>query len=134
MSAPDEPEHLDRLDRLVDEAVEAERSTGRREDTVDEAERHLVLRVVRVVAGVVVLLIGLALLALPGPGLLAVALGLGLLASEVPFAARLLAIVRRRLPQDADGRLPRSTVVMMVVVAVAAVGASAAFTVLSLSS
>jgi uncharacterized protein (TIGR02611 family) len=118
-----------RLERLVDEAVAAEYETGKREETEAEAKRHLLVRVARMTAGVVILILGVIMLVVPGPGLLAIAVGLGLLAQDVPFAARLLENVRRRLPQDDDGKLPRSTIVMMVVVCVAAVAGSIAVTV-----
>jgi uncharacterized protein (TIGR02611 family) len=118
-----------RFDRLVGDAVEAEYDTGRREETEAEAKRHLLVRVARVSAGFIVLLLGIAMLVLPGPGVLVVCLGLGLLAADIPFAARMLEPVRKRLPADADGSLPRSTIVMMVVVGVGAVAASVAFTV-----
>lgn len=124
-AAPDRPaEPDDGLAWLSEAAVDAERSTGRREESVEQATRHIVVRVAIIGAGVFVLLLGLALLALPGPGLVVVALGLGLLASEIPFAARLLERVKRRLPQDADGRLPRSAVAMMVGTCTVATGLS----------
>jgi hypothetical protein len=44
---------------------------------------------------------------LPGPGLVIIAGGLSILAIDVPFARRLLASVRQRLPQDAAGATPR---------------------------
>ena len=47
-------------------------------------------RIVIAVIGGTVLLIGVALLALPGPGLLVIGLGLGLLAIEFAFARRWL--------------------------------------------
>lgn len=119
----------ERLDHFVEDAVEAELHTGRREPTVELARRHVLLRAVRVTAGTVVLLIGLVLLVAPGPGLLVVALGLGLLAQDVPFAARLLKMVRRRLPSDADGSIPRHMIVMMVAVAALAVAGSIGLTV-----
>ena len=75
----------------------------------------------------------MALLGLPGPGFLVIALGLGLLAQDVPFARNLLDRVRARLPQDADGKLPRSTIIMMVVVGVGAVALSIGFTVWRMS-
>ena len=121
--------HGPRLDRLAAAAVEAEFETGRREETEEEAKKHLLVRVARISAGVIVLILGIAMLALPGPGLLVIALGLGLLAADVPFAARLLENVRNRLPQEEDGSLPRSTIVMMVVVGVVAVAGSIAFTI-----
>jgi len=49
--------------------------------------------------------LGMALLVLPGPGWLVIAAGLALLSQDVPFAARLLHRVRRRLPEGEDGRL-----------------------------
>lgn len=118
-----------RTERIVEDLIQTELATGRREETVEQAERHIVLRIARVAAGVIVLIIGLVLLAAPGPGLLVIALGLGLLAQDVPFARNLLDRVRSRLPQDADGKLPRSTVIGMVVVGVGAVAISIGFTV-----
>ena len=118
-----------RFERFVDTAIEVERETGRREATEEQAKRRLLTRVAIIVAGTFVALLGLALLALPGPGLLVVALGLGIMASEVPFAERLLDRVKARLPQDGDGKIPRRTIVLMVVVAVGAVALSTAFSI-----
>ena len=77
-----------------------------------------------VVLGFIGICLGIAMLALPGPGLLVVAIGLGLLATEIPFARRLLDNVRERLPQDADGKLPKSTIVTMVLFCAIGIGAS----------
>jgi uncharacterized protein (TIGR02611 family) len=120
MAAPEDS----KLRKLQQDAIEAEYATGRREETEAKAKAHVMLRMVRVVAGVVVLVIGVVLLAAPGPGLLVIALGLGLLAQDVPFAARLLERVRARLPQDEDGKLPTSTIVSMVAVCLVTVSAS----------
>ena len=51
--------------------------------------------------GGVVILVGVVLLVLPGPGLLVIALGLAVLATEYPAARRLLDRVKARLPIDA---------------------------------
>jgi uncharacterized protein (TIGR02611 family) len=56
-----------------------------------------VRRVVVFVAGIVVLLLGIAMLVAPGPGILTVALGLGILAMEFVWARRLLKRLRRLL-------------------------------------
>jgi len=48
------------------------------------------MRVIRVVAGFALLLAGVAMLALPGPGWLTIAAGLALLASEFAWARNLL--------------------------------------------
>ena len=97
----------DRLEQLEAAAIDAERSTGAREETVAEAKRHILLRIARVFLGFVVLIAGLLMLPLPGPGMLTIAAGLALLASDVPFARRLLDRVRERIPADADGRVSR---------------------------
>jgi uncharacterized protein (TIGR02611 family) len=54
-------------------------------------ERSKVVRAAAVLAGFVVLLVGLAMIPLPGPGLLVSAVGLALLALEFLWAERLLA-------------------------------------------
>lgn len=66
--------------------------------------RH-VARVVRTVGGVLLLLAGAAMLVLPGPGLLAIAAGLALLAVDYHWAKRLLVRTRQRI--DATGQAVR---------------------------
>jgi uncharacterized protein (TIGR02611 family) len=102
----------DRLERLEDLAVEVEIETGRREETVEEAKRHILVRIGRIGAGVVVVLIGIALWPLPGPGTLTVIAGLALLSTDVPFARRLLQRLRDRLPSDEKGRMPKSVIAL----------------------
>jgi hypothetical protein len=53
--------------------------------------------VARIALGWTLLVVGGALLVLPGPGLLVIAGGLALLATEYPWAARLLRVARQRL-------------------------------------
>ena len=107
-------ERREHLDELLEAAVEAEIETGRREETVEQAERSLVLRVLRVTLGVVVVAVGLSLLVLPGPGLIVIAGGLALMAQDVPFARRWLAKVRERIPEDEDGGIATWVVVLSV--------------------
>jgi len=117
--------HLrEELAELREAAIEAELETGAREETVEEAERHVLLRLARVVAGVIVVLVGVALLALPGPGLVVVAAGLVLLSRDVPFARRLLAKVRERLPEDADGKVSPVFIAASATAGVIGIGAS----------
>jgi Putative transmembrane protein (PGPGW) len=106
MADPSHPSHSSRspLEQLLDDAVEAEIELEH-EPTVDEAERGLIRRVVRIVAGFVLVFVGLALLVLPGPGLLVIAAGLGLLSRDVPFARRWLRIVRARIPESEEGEI-----------------------------
>jgi uncharacterized protein (TIGR02611 family) len=119
-----------RFENLERVAVEVELETSRHEETLAEAERHVLVRVGRVVLGVVVLVAGLIMLPLPGPGLLTVAAGLALLASDVPYARRLLDRVRRRLPADADGKVPRRIVFTGSVVSAVTIGFSVWWTLL----
>jgi Putative transmembrane protein (PGPGW) len=98
--------------------------TGHHEETVEEAKRSLLRRVATIVAGSLVLALGLALLVLPGPGLIVTAAGLGILASEVPFAARWLEKVRERLPEDEDGGVSKRFLVVSITIAVIVFGAS----------
>ena len=53
-------------------------------------ERGLAYRVMWVLAGVAILLVGIALLVLPGPGIVLIVIGLGMISFEVDWAARLL--------------------------------------------
>jgi uncharacterized protein (TIGR02611 family) len=98
---------------LIEAAIEAEFETGVREPSVEAAERHILFRLGRMAVGFVVLGLGFAAIPLPGPGWLIVGVGLGILAQDFVWAERTLNIVRKRLPQDADGRIPARTWVMI---------------------
>jgi hypothetical protein len=118
-------EHLEEhLEELLEAAVEVEQHTGRREETVEEAKRSLLRRVLRVSAGAVVACIGLVLLVLPGPGLVVLASGLAIMAVDVPFAARWLHKVRQRIPEGEDGKVATWVIVASVAGVVASTGGS----------
>ena len=110
--------------RFEEAAIEAEFETGYREETREEARRGVVTRLLRMTSGSLVTIIGVIMMPLPGPGLLVVAVGLGILSRDVAWADRLLQIVRKRLPSDSDGRLPRSSIVTMTVMALAGIAFS----------
>ena len=74
---------------LWDAAIEAELLTGDREPTVDVARSHLLVRIARMCGGAALLLAGVVLIVLPGPGLVLIIAGLSLLAVDIPFARRL---------------------------------------------
>ena len=63
---------------------------GVRERREKHLERNRIVRVVVAIFGFLVVLAGLAMLVLPGPGLLVIAIGLGILALEFVWAERLL--------------------------------------------
>lgn len=105
------------LAKLYESAIEAERETGRKESTPEKAKRSLIVRILSIIAGTVISAIGLVMLVTPGPGLLVLAGGLGILAVDIPFARRLLMIVRDRLPQDEKGKITRRTIIVMAITA-----------------
>lgn len=86
----------ERRARFREAAHEAERSTGRRERTEEEAQRNIVVRIAIITFGTLVTLAGLAMMVLPGPGIVVIIAGLGILASEVSWAERLLAYAKRK--------------------------------------
>ena len=110
--------------RFEEAAIEAELETGYREETREKARRGVVTRLFRIASGALITVFGVILIPLPGPGLLVVAIGLAVLSRDVAWADRLLQIVRRRLPSDSDGRLPRSRIATMVVLALAGIALS----------
>lgn len=117
----------ERFDEIVEAAVEAEFETGVREETVEEAKAHILIRLGRMTLGFAVLLAGIAMLALPGPGLVTIGAGLLILSRDVAWADRLLQRISHRLPQDADGKIPRSAKVTIVLSTLGAIAISAWF-------
>jgi uncharacterized protein (TIGR02611 family) len=113
-----------RWDRVREAAIEAEFETGRREDTVEEARAAIHVRLARMTLGTLVLIGGILLIPLPGPGWLTVAAGLAILAKDVAWAERALERVRRRLPADADGSVSTPVVLGSVGFAIVMVAAS----------
>lgn len=109
-AGPEEHESL--LHVIADAAIEAEYETGHREETEAEARRHVVLRVLSIVAGFTLIGVGIAALPLPGPGWLIIIVGLQLL--PFAWANRTIRLIRRRIPGvPEDGRIPRRTWAVM---------------------
>ncbi len=108
---------------LMEAAIEAERDTGRRERTDEEARHSLWMRVARLVGGWILVLLGLAAIPLPGPGWLMVLLGLTLLPYR--WTDNLIREIRRRIPGiPEDGRIPTRTWIITGVLVVAATAGS----------
>ncbi len=64
---------------------------------MEDRPRSLTRRAGTVAAGTLVTGVGVALLVLPGPGLVTIAVGLNMIGKEVPAARRLLDRVRERI-------------------------------------
>lgn len=75
---------------------------GIRERRQRHLERNRFLRIGFAFFGFIVVLAGVAMLVLPGPGLLVIAIGLGILALEFAWAERLLERTVNRLEDAAD--------------------------------
>ena len=130
-SAPDEQESFrdlsptDRRVLLRDAAINAELATGTQERSIERARRNVLIRLGTIVLGFAVLIGGLAMMILPGPGVLGVIIGLGLLARELVWAERLLEYVKKRSKIDELKQQPAWVRAAMWAGTIAAVGGSA---------
>jgi uncharacterized protein (TIGR02611 family) len=100
-----------------------------RERKARHQQRGRLYRVVFAVLGILVVLLGLVLVPLPGPGWLVVALGVGMLALEFEPMERLLERILGRLEATSE-RLSPLAKVLLAVLAVAGVAAWIAATLL----
>jgi uncharacterized protein (TIGR02611 family) len=87
--------------------------------------RHHLIRVAAAIGGFLIVLLGIILIPLPGPGLLIVAVGLAVLALEFAWAEHLLERTVDRLG-EAGERVKRASPVGQVAVALLGVLAAAA--------
>lgn len=99
-SDQEEQRRAERRARLRAAAVAAERDTGARERTKQQAGRRLIVRIAVIALGSVVTVAGVGMLVLPGPGIVVVIAGLGILSTEVSWAERLLAYAKRKARVD----------------------------------
>jgi len=119
----------ERRARYTEWAIEAERATGRRERSPDNARRNVWVRVGVIATGTLVTLAGIGMLVLPGPGIVVLIAGLGLLAREVAWAERLLAYAKRKAKVDKIADQAPWVKPVALVMTVVAVGVSVAYTV-----
>ena len=97
---------------------------GVRERREKHLERNRIVRVVVAIFGFLVVLAGLAMLVLPGPGLLVIAIGLGILALEFVWAERLLERTVDKMDEAADAVKRSSRKQQALGVALLALGAA----------
>jgi uncharacterized protein (TIGR02611 family) len=113
-----------RWSRLREAAIEAEYETGVREETEEAARASIHVRLARMTLGSILLIAGVLMLALPGPGWITIAAGLAILAKDVAWAERALDRVRRRLPEGEDGEVDRRVIFGSIIIAFVTVSAS----------
>lgn len=68
-----------------------------------------VKRLVITIIGLMVLGVGIAMIVLPGPAVIVIPVGLGILATEFVWARRLLQLVKERLPRRITTRTRSSS-------------------------
>lgn len=119
-------------ERFVEAAIQAELATGDQEATLEQAKRHVVIRLGTIVVGFVILVGGLMMMILPGPGIVGILAGLGILSRELPWAERVMEYVKKRAKLDELKEQPRWVqAVMWTVTVCSVVGSVAYFTVFS---
>lgn len=69
----------------------------------EDRSTHAAVKALRIVGGSTTTVMGLALMVLPGPGIPLLIIGLGLLAKDIPLAARLHARVLHHSRRVTDG-------------------------------
>jgi uncharacterized protein (TIGR02611 family) len=111
----DDPEEV-AASRVVEEFSTDEEIQQRWHDHVAFAPIKVVARFIRQsgkriavsIAGFAVLIAGVAMLVLPGPGIVLILVGLGILSSEYVWAQRLLRIAKEKAEQAKDTVLRRN--------------------------
>ena len=104
-----------------DAAIRAEIEVGHTEDTVDQAWHHVLVRLGRMALGFLLLLAGIAMMVLPGPGAIAMAAGLVILSRDFVWADRALRYLRKKVPGlEEDGPIPKSTIIVSLMLMAAA--------------
>lgn len=104
-----------------DAAIRAEIEVGHPKDNPRQAWYHVLVRVFRMVFGFTLLLAGIAMVVLPGPGALVSAAGLVILSKDVAWADRALRYLRKKAPGlEEEGPIPKSTIAVSLMLMVAA--------------
>jgi uncharacterized protein (TIGR02611 family) len=112
------------MDLLREAALQAEYATGTTETSPERARRHIAIRIATILVGFVVLLAGLIMMILPGPGIVGILAGLGILSRELAWAGRMIEYVKKRSKIDQLKQQPKWIQVTMWVLTIAGMTAS----------
>ena len=105
-----------------DAAIRAEIEIGHREDSTEQAWHHVLVRLGRISLGFLLVVAGIAMMVLPGPGAIVLAAGLVVWSKDFAWADRALRYLRKKVPGlEEEGPIPKSTIVVSVMLMVAAV-------------
>lgn len=110
---------------VKDAAILAEYETGEREADPETAWKAVVARLGRMAAGFGLMIAGIVMIFVPGPGLLAFAAGLAILSKDFVWADKVLRYVRSKVPGlDPDEPIPKKALYMSAVFLVAGIAGS----------
>ena len=108
-----------------DAAILAEYETGEREADPETAWKRAMARIGRMIAGFGLMIAGIVMIFVPGPGLLAFAAGLAILSRDFVWADKVLRFVRSKVPGlDPDEPIPKKALYMSAVFLVLGAAAS----------
>lgn len=110
---------------LKDAAILAEYETGEREGDPETAWKRALARIGRMTAGFGLMIAGIVMIFVPGPGLLAFAAGLLILSRDFVWARKVLDFVQRIVPGlDPNEPIPKKALYMSAVFMVAGIAGS----------
>ncbi len=96
-----------------DAAILAEYDTGVREDNPEQAWKRAAARIGRIGLGFVLIVAGIIMLVVPGPGVVAILAGFTVWSKDFAWANRVVRYIRKRAPGiDEEGAIPRRTIVI----------------------
>ncbi len=79
----------------------------------------------RIFVGAVVVLLGIIMLPLPGPGWVTIAAGFGILSKDIPWCHRVVVKIREKVPGvPKDGKIPPKTIAIMAAITIGTVAIS----------
>ena len=108
-----------------DAAILAEYETGVREADPESAWKHAMVRIGRITSGTCLMIAGVVMIFVPGPGLLAFAAGLAILARDFVWAERVLRFLVGKVPGlDPDEPIPKKALYMSAVFLVLGIAGS----------
>ncbi len=109
---------------LKDAAIYAELEVSNTQVS-EQTWKAVLFRLARMTVGGLLILAGLAMMVLPGPGLAVLAAGLVVLSRDVVWADKALRYLRKKAPGlNEEGPIPRSTLIVSAMLMVAAIAAS----------
>lgn len=98
---------------LKDAAILAEFETGERESDPEQAWKRAALRIGRIGLGFILIVAGIIMLVIPGPGVVAILAGFTVWSRDFAFANRMVRFIRRKAPGiEEEGAIPKRTIVI----------------------